>query len=398
MPDDSEPKATLLGKLVILIILAACGYLSWRYFLAGMVLPAVGGGAPATVSGGATPTPVPEGKGIKITVGYGTEKERWLVWAVEEFAKVEPTVQITLVPKGSLEGGQALMAGEKLHIWAPAASLTTEGFAAEWQLKNGKAPFLRTENLALTPMVFVFWNERFAALKTPPASFKDIAVLVAEPTGWAGLAGKPDWGFFKFGHTHPNQSNSGLMALVLMACDWHNSRELTMAQVLDPGFQAWLTKFEKGVAGMSRSTGSQMKDMVLKGPSAYDALCVYENVAIDYLKNAQGRWGDLRVTYPAVNAWNDNPAYLMDAPWSSAAERAAASRFLDFLMTEPVQRRALDHGFRPGNPAVPIRFEASPFVLYQPQGLRIDLPAVIQTPKAEVVNNLLAGWQRSVGR
>ena len=52
--------------------------------------------------------------------------------------------------------------------------------------------------------------------------------------------------------------------------------------------------------------------------------------------------------------WNDNPYYVLDAPWSSAEQREAAEAFLDFLLSEPVQQQSLEHGFRPGNPAVPV--------------------------------------------
>ena len=137
--------------------------------------------------------------------------------------------------------------------------------------------------------------------------------------------------------------------------------------------------------------------MVLKGPSAYDALVVYESVAIDYLKNAEGRWGELRVVYPQRNAWNENPYYVLDVPWSNAEQREAAGKFLDFLQTEPVQKQSLVHGFRPGNPAVPVRVAGSPFVSYQRFGLSVDLGEACEAPRAEVINNLLAGWERAHG-
>lgn len=393
MSDDaSAPKATLLGKLVILLILGGCGYLAWRFLVPGPADPA----APATA--GTAPAPPRSGTAVRIAVAYGTEKERWLKWAVEEFAKTEPGIQVDLVAKGSLEGAQALLTGEQLHLWAPASTLYTPTFATDWQVKHGKPPFARTETLALTPMVFVWWAERFDAIRQPPRTFRDVAKLVAEPTGWAGIAGRPEWGFLKFGHAHPNQSNSGLMALVLMAHDYHDVRLLAMPHVMDAGFQSWLTAFEKGVAGLSHSTGAQMKEMVLKGPSAFDGLCVYESVAIDFLRNAQGRWGDLKVTYPSPNAWNDNPAYIIDAPWNSSGQRAAADRFLDFLTAPPAQRKALEHGFRPGDPAVPIKEPGSPFLDLAKYGLRIDLPQVIEPTTGEVIVNLLVGWQRAVGR
>ena len=103
-----------------------------------------------------------------------------------------------------------------------------------------------------------------------------------------------------------------------------------------------------------------MRDMVLRGPEPFDALFVYESVVIDYLKSAEGRWGELRVVYPQHNMWNDNPYYILDAPWSSADQRKAAGAFLDFLLSEPVQKQSLEHGFRPGNPEVPIKFAGQP--------------------------------------
>jgi ABC-type sulfate transport system substrate-binding protein len=140
-----------------------------------------------------------------------------------------------------------------------------------------------------------------------------------------------------------------------------------------------------------------MQDMVLKGPSTYDGVFVYESVAIDYLKNAEGRWGTLRVVYPAENMWSDNPYYVLDVPWSSPRQRDAAGAFLDFLMSEPVQRESLTHGFRPGNPAIAVRTPESPFTAYQKYGLQLDLPTMCDPPKPEVMSTLLQSWQRSQG-
>ena len=172
---------------------------------------------------------------------------------------------------------------------------------------------------------------------------------------------------------------------------------LALADIIDPKFQTWMGNAENAVSGLSDSTGDMMKDMVLRGPSSYDALFVYESVAIDYLANAEGRWGELRVVYPQRNMWNDNPFYVLDVPWSTPDQRKATNAFLDFLLTEPIQKQALDHGFRPGNPQVPVKFPESPLVKYQKYGLQIDIGATCEPPKGEVINNLLQSWQRSQG-
>ena len=170
-----------------------------------------------------------------------------------------------------------------------------------------------------------------------------------------------------------------------------------MKDILDPGFQQWMTGFERGVSGLSNSTGNMMKEMVLKGPSSYDGLCVYESVAIDYLKSAEGRWGEIHVAYPEHNLWSDNPYYILNAPWSSPAQRKAAGQFLDFLLSVRIQKASLTHGFRPANTEVPVRFPESPLVTYARYGLRADAPVQGEAPSAEVINNLLALWQRTRG-
>ncbi|HEX3528903.1 MAG TPA: extracellular solute-binding protein [Thermoanaerobaculia bacterium] len=409
MTEPSSPKLTTAGKLVVFLFIAGCLYGAYYLFLRKPL------GGPGAASPGGTPAAPKEsggglfggdGPAVSIGIAYGTEKERWLQWAAAEFAKTSDgkRIKIDLIPMGSLEGAQAVLAGDqRINVWSPASALYKDIFVEDWKVKHGgenKSPIVREENLALTPLVVVMWAERYGpfAAKYGQVSFRTLGQALAEPSGWQTIAQKPEWGLFKLGHTHPNESNSGLMTLVLMAYDYRDkTRGLTLQDILDPGFLTWEQGIERGVSGLSNSTGNLMKEMVLKGPSAYDAVVVYESVAIDYLKNAEGRWGELHIAYPQRNLWSENPYYILDTPWSSKEQREAAGKFLDFLLTEPIQRQSLTHGFRPGNPAVPVRFPGSPFVAYERFGLKVELGTVCELPKAEVINNLLAGWQRSHG-
>ena len=249
-------------------------------------------------------------------------------------------------------------------------------------------------------MVFVVWDERYQAFrqKYKEFSFQTINQALQEKGGWNTIAAKPDWGLFKFGHTNPVQSNSGLMTIVLAAYSYQNkTKNLGLKDIVDVNFQTWLEKLELGANGMSNSTGNMMREMVLKGPSSFDGLLVYESVAIDYLKNAEGRWGQLKVVYPEYNAWNENPYYVLNVPWSSNEQRKATDTFLNFLLTEPIQKESLNHGFRPANPNIPVKFPESPFVRYASYGIQVDLQKICEPPKSEVVTNLLASWQRWQG-
>ena len=142
--------------------------------------------------------------------------------------------------------------------------------------------------------------------------------------------------------------------------------------------------------------GKHDAEMVLKGPSAYDARRSTER-GHRLTQERGGPAGRAARRLSAAQRVERKPYYVLDVPWSSAEQREAAGKFLDFLQTEPVQKQSLVHGFRPGNPAVPVRFAGSPFVSYQRFGLSVELGEASETPRAEVINNLLAGWERAHG-
>jgi hypothetical protein len=253
-------------------------------------------------------------------------------------------------------------------------------------------------------MVFVMWKQRHEAFinKYEKIDFRTLGRAMREPGGWGAIAGRSEWGLFKFGHTDPNKSNSGLQMLVLMGYESSGKqRGLSVEDVTRDEFQAWLREFELGVtrhgSSLTHSTGDLMQEMVLRGPSQYDCLMVYENLAIDYMHAATERWGEqgeIAVSYPDPNIWNDHPYYILNVPWSDEKQRAAAAEFLKFLMSEPIQRRALEHGFRPGNPAIPVNSPDSPLVRNQRYGLRMSLPTMGEPPSAEVVRTLLDSFRK----
>ena len=397
--------------LVLVVWVALAGGAYW--LLAGRSKPAATTAppTPGTAPTSAADTPTPGPAVVTFGVAYGTEKERWLKDAALAFADTPDGKRYRpdLIPMGSLEGAQAVLRGdERVAVWSPASSMYRGVFEEDWRLQppagaTAAEPVASERALALTPMVFVMWGERYDAFaaKYGEPTFDSLAAALAEKGGWAAIADKPDFGFFKFGHTDPGKSNSGLVTLVLMAYDHLGKSDgLTVGDVTTPAFQTWLGDFERAASTRIASTGTLMKQMVLRGPGEYDGVMVYESVAIDYLKNAEGRWGRLAIAYPRRNLWNDNPYYVLDVPWSTAEQRAGAEAFGAFLMTPEVQKRALDHGFRPGDPSVPITGPAapdSPFTKYEDYGLRVALPGLARNPAPAVLTTLLTGWQRSTG-
>ena len=60
--------------------------------------------------------------------------------------------------------------------------------------------------------------------------------------------------------------------------------------------------------------------------SGMEGVWLGKSTVKDYLKNAEGRWGSLRVVYPAENMWNDNPYYILDVPNPDRTRHAGAAQ------------------------------------------------------------------------
>jgi hypothetical protein len=351
---------------------------------------------------------------VLVNIASGADKNKWLETSLEDYLKTPAGhgVRINLLGMDSIEAAKAILdepnpgaaPHQPIHVWSPASSVYRNVLETEWRVNHGSSPVLAAENLALTPMVFVMWKPRYEAFLRgfKSVSFHTLGQAIKEPRGWGKIASQPEWGLFKFAHTDPTESDSGLQALVLMAHELSGKqRGLTVSDIADEGFQTWLRSFERGITrygdSLSHATGTLMEGMVRRGPSQFDCLLADENLAIDYMEAAIQRWGtegEFHVAYPDPNFWNDHPYYILDVPWSDDRQREAAANFLKFLMSEPVQRRALEHGFRPSNPAVPVNSPESPLVRHQKYGVKINLPARSDPPSADVTTNLLGSFRR----
>jgi len=80
------------------------------------------------------------------------------------------------------------------------------------------------------------------------------------------------------------------------------------------------------------------------------------------------------------------------------AQKDAAQQWLAYLRSRPVQERALTFGFRPADPAVPIKTAdaSNPFTRLAEHGIQVDVPPVAEIPEGSVVRNLLTMWSRVV--
>jgi hypothetical protein len=262
--------------------------------------------------------------------------------------------------------------------------------------------------------VIAIWEKRAHALWNNGSTnfWTEIHDALADPTGWAGHVNPAapsdikqeaqNWGFVKFGHTSPLRSNSGAQTLILMAYGYYGTAsKLTSAEITNQDFQKWFLEIENSVLEFGDSTGTFMDNMVRFGPSKYDLAAVYENLAIESIDKAQGRWGDtLRVVYPPATLFSDHPYALLEGDWTTPEQREAADTFGKFLLDRPQQELALGYGFRPADPNVAVITSdpSNPFKKYEQYGVKVDIAQQVEMPSGDVIATLLELWRRQINK
>src|SRR6516225_2328949 len=183
------PRLTALGKIFIFFFVALCIGGAYYFFSNSA---STGKGKTSSSSGDMLDSLTGNGPAVELGIAYGTEKQRWLEWALQEFAKTRDgkRIKVNLIPMGSLEGAHAILNGDRrIEVWSPASSLYKDTFVEEWQVRYGSNPILKEEPLALTPMVYVMWDERYQAFvqKYKVVSFATIGQALQEKGGWDAI-------------------------------------------------------------------------------------------------------------------------------------------------------------------------------------------------------------------
>ena len=226
-----------------------------------------------------------------------------------------------------------------------------------------------------------------------PLGWADIAELSTSEEGWAAY-GYPEWGEFKLGHTHPNHSNSGIVSIIAETyAGTGKQRDLTMDDLSDPGVRDFVAAVESSIIHYGRSTGFFASRMFERGPSYLSAAVMYENLVVaQESKRISGESFQLPVVaiYPKEGTfWSNHPYAILNAPWVTVEQREAAEAFETFLLDRPQQLRALEYGFRPADPSIPL---TAP--LDAAHGVDPSQPkTVLEVPSAEVIAGIEQLWR-----
>ena len=312
-------------------------------------------GAAAKDGGGAKA----DDKTIELTFLYGSEKEEWIKDVTDGFnksgAKVGgKAVTVKGMPEGSGECIDDLLSERvKADLVSPASGAFILLGNAQSKEKAGKELVGPTKNLVLSPVVIAMWKPMAEALGWPdkPVGWADIRAMATAKDGWASK-GKGQWGSFKFGHTHPDHSNSGLITVLAELYAGAGKTEgLTVADVANPKIGEFMHDIEKSVVHYGSSTGFFGKKMFANGPQYLSAAVLYENMVIE-------SYGDQykdKLPFPVVaiypkegTFWSDHPVGVVQRDWVTPERKEAAQLYIDYLLKDEQQQKALKYGFRPG--------------------------------------------------
>jgi Ca-activated chloride channel homolog len=337
---------------------------------------------------------------VAVTFVYGSEKQKWIEDVTKTFNDSNATIpggktiHVTPVPMGSGECIDAVLTGRTYaDVISPASGAFVTLGNAQSRAAVGADLVGSTDNLVLSPVVIAMWKPMADALaaKGQTPGWADVIALAKDPTGWASR-GHPEWGSFKFGHTHPEYSNSGLISVLAeVYAGAGKVNNLTLDDVNQPKVGDFVEGVEKAIVHYGSSTGFFGRRMFAGGPGYLSAAVLYENMVIEsYDPNLSGQLPmPIVAVYPREGTfWSDHPVGIVQRDWVDDDHRVAAKAYIDFLLAEPQQRKAMDYGFRPGDPKIALSaiFDAA-------HGVDPKQPVTtLAVPSADVMNAALHLW------
>jgi Ca-activated chloride channel homolog len=344
-----------------------------------------------------TPAAVPRGA-LELVFPYGSEKEKWINDVTTAFNRGDAktpggkTIFVRAMPMGSGETIDNILSGRfQAHLASPASAAFIKLGNAESRAKTGKDLIGSTDNLVLSPVVIAMWKPMAEALGwgKKPLGWADILALGRNEKGWQAY-GYPQWGKFKFGHTHPEFSNSGLISLFAEAyAASGKTAGLKVSDLEKPQTKEFVAGVEQSVVHYGSSTGFFGRKMFANGPEYLSAAVLYESMVVESYSQENLPFPVVAIYPKEGTFWSDHPVGVVEREWVTPEHREAAKIYIQYLLARAQQEKALQYGFRPASLDVPL---AAP--LDSNHGIDPKEPkTTLEVPSVEVINALLQLWK-----
>ncbi len=342
-------------------------------------------------------TPALMGGRVNITFYSSSAKRHWVNEMVTKFnrsgtragGKIIRVRQFHVTSGGSFD--QIKEGKIKPDLWSP---------GDESWLRMAKAYFRDVKQMDLfdeytplvnIPLVIAMWEPMAKVLGYPkPIGWKDIAAVAKNPRGWAAF-GHPEWGKFRWGHAHPD-ANSGFLTIISEVYAASGKTEgITPKDLKNPKVVAFLKDFEGAVEhyGLSNSWIDDL--MHRKGPAYLSACVQYENTIIQTNEKHNNKPFKLLAIYPKEgNFWTQHPVAVLKGDWMTPEKEEGGKKFIEFLLSENAQRRAMEMGLRPIQKDLEM---GSPFDLEHGVIANISADRMFQVPEEGVLKRIRDLWE-----
>ena len=338
MNATNQTRAVLVGIMGIILLLACWGVATAR-------------------SGQTTPAATPDNR---VIVSYWTNdtKAEWVHAVTKPFnerrvkTSTGKEVYVEVIQLSSGDVFPKIRAGEiQPTVWSPGDMGWVNEANVVWVDLTGKPLAPACSPTVYTVIGIGMWRPMAEAMGWPdaPIGWDEIVELAADPEGWARY-GHPEWGQFKFGHTHPDSSNTGFLAMSTFAyAALDRTDGLTPELVKSEQVVGAFRKLEENTYHYGMSTRSLFTLMARRGPSYLHAGTNSETGLLATNKyNADVLRFPLVFIFPSGGTfWSGNPFCVLDAEWVTDEQREGAALYHEWLVGAEAQGKAVDIGLRP---------------------------------------------------
>jgi len=364
-------------------------------------------------------TPAISDEPIQVRIVCALPVEPWVGKAAKTFNAESHSldgrpIQVTIIP---MDGLTAMGRYEREEMdpyptaWIPDSRYLVDLVNATYKAKRDRDVFLtdgeyRARPIATSLFSWGIYKSRADVLRARygAVNWEIIHDAAMAKSGWREIGGEAcaecaEWGYFKLVVPNPRKNAAGLAAMIAAAGEYFDKTTITVEDVTDPDFQAWLGELMGAVTDYS--SAYSVEDLGLFGYSMGDGGQLLESDLLVNMKGIQTRWADpLVIEYPEYLTWFSFPFTVWMGPETTAAEKNAALVFQRYLLSEDQQRMALARGLRPANLNVPLDGPDSLFVRWQEQGAMTQLPRFtrMHDPDREVLLALLRWFDLNVAQ